>query len=56
MSVGVCVVMKKGVVGSQHTMNASCLEVRVTDAFFVGLCVVSVCEINFSLLWFWEDT
>ena len=56
MSVGVCVVMEKSVTGSQHTMNMSCLEVRVTDAFFVNLCVVSLCEMNFSLLWFWEDT
>lgn len=37
-------------------MDMSCPEVRVTDAFFVDLCVVSLCEINFSFLWFWEDT
>lgn len=52
MPVGV--VMEKGVLGPQHTMNVTYLEVRVTDVFFIDLCVALLCEINTSLLWFWE--
>ena len=46
MYVDVCVVTKKGMIGPQHTMNMSCLEIRVTDVFFIDPCVVSLCEIN----------